>query len=44
MDKETCIEYLRILQGMIEWDYSMDFCVALDYAIDYLAEEKTDEN
>lgn len=44
MDKETCIEYLRILQGMIEWDYNMDLCTALDYAIDYLTEEKTNEN
>lgn len=39
MTKKEAIDTLKLMQAQVEWDYPMDYAVAIDMAIAALAEE-----
>ena len=39
MTKKEAIDTLKLMQAQIEWEYPMDYSVAIDIAIAALAEE-----
>jgi len=36
MTAQEAIETLKLMQGQVEWDYPMDYAVAVDMAVDAL--------
>ena len=39
MTTQEAIETLKLMQGQVEWDYPMDYSVAVDMAVDALQKQ-----
>ena len=39
MTTQEAIETLKLMQGQVEWDYPMDYAVAVDMAVDALQKQ-----
>lgn len=39
MTTQEAIETLKLMQGQIEWDYSMEYAVAVDMAVDVMQKQ-----